>query len=83
MARPDGALVTGQHLSLMFAGPAERQAQAAELIEAVGFEPQWVGHVRYARNLEVRGLTLVRAALPPASLGAEHACDRPAGAAMG
>lgn len=52
MARPDGALVTGQRLTLMFAGAAERQAQVAALVEAVGFEAHWVGHVRYARNLE-------------------------------
>ena len=52
--------MTGQRLSLMYAGPEERQAQAAELIAAVGFEPQWVGHVRYARNLEVCEGSLVR-----------------------
>lgn len=53
MAAPDGSRVTGQRLTLMFAGPAERQADAAAVIEAVGFQPEWVGHVRYARNLEV------------------------------
>lgn len=54
MARPDGALVTGQRLTCVFAGPVEHQAEVAQLIEAVGLEPHWVGEVRYSRNLEVR-----------------------------
>lgn len=53
MAAPDGSLVAGQRLTLMFAGPEERRADAAAVVEAVGFQPEWVGHVRYARNLEV------------------------------
>ena len=52
MAHPDGSLVTGQRLTLLFAGSAARQAEAAALIRTVGFLPHWVGHVRYARNLE-------------------------------
>ena len=52
MARPDGALVTGTRMSLPFAGAPQRQRDVAALIEAVGFEAHWVGHVRYARNLE-------------------------------
>jgi predicted dinucleotide-binding enzyme len=52
MARPDGALVTGQRLTLRCAGTAEHQAEVALLIEAVGFEPHWVGGLRYSRNLE-------------------------------
>lgn len=65
MAAPDGSLVNGQRLTLMFAGPEERRADAAAVIAAVGFQPEWVGHVRHARNLEV---------------GATHSgCTEPAG----
>jgi len=52
MAHPEGSLVTGQRLTLMYAGAEERAAEAGALIAAVGFDPHWVGHVRYARNLE-------------------------------
>lgn len=52
MAAPDGELVTQQRLTLMYAGAEERAKQAGDLISAVGFEPQYVGHIRHARNLE-------------------------------
>ncbi|KAL4430937.1 hypothetical protein ABPG75_006193 [Micractinium tetrahymenae] len=52
MAAPDAKLVTGQRLTLMYAGAEERARDVGELIAAVGFEPQYVGHIRYARNLE-------------------------------
>lgn len=85
MARPDGALVTGQRLTLMFAGPEERQAEVAQLIAAVGFEPHWVGHVRYSRNLEVRrdeGCVLVSGPGAGAIAASAHQCDGCGGTAV-
>lgn len=40
----------------MFAGPADEQPKAmvAALIADAGFEPVYIGPIRYARNLEVR-----------------------------
>ncbi|KAL4418746.1 hypothetical protein ABPG77_006419 [Micractinium sp. CCAP 211/92] len=52
MAAPAGKLVNRRRLTLMYAGAEERAQQAGDLISAVGFEPQYVGHIRHARNLE-------------------------------
>ncbi|GAB4817922.1 hypothetical protein N2152v2_004968 [Parachlorella kessleri] len=52
MAHPNGELIAGKRLSMMFAGPAEYHGKCAEIVEAVGFIPEWVGPIRYARNLE-------------------------------
>jgi predicted dinucleotide-binding enzyme len=52
MLQPDAL---GHPISMMFAGPAgPGREQVAELIADVGFEPVYVGPIRYARNLEVR-----------------------------
>lgn len=40
---------------MLYAGGPERKEEAAEFIKAVGWEPMYVGPIRYARNLEVRG----------------------------
>eukprot|EP00887_Chlorella_sp_A99_P005451 scaffold1.g5451.t1 len=53
LAHPDGTRVTGQRLTMLFAGAPERQDVAARVIELVGFIPVYVGHIRYARHLEV------------------------------
>jgi predicted dinucleotide-binding enzyme len=51
MKQPDAL---GRPISMMFAGPAgQGRDQVAELISDVGFEPVYVGPIRYARNLEV------------------------------
>lgn len=56
MAAPDAL---GQRISMLFAGPpddaAGREAVGA-LITDAGFAPEFVGPLRYARNLEVRWL---------------------------
>ncbi len=46
MAHPDGELITGERLTMMFAGPAERRDTCAQIIEAVGFLPEYVGPIR-------------------------------------
>ncbi|PNH05802.1 Metalloreductase STEAP3 [Tetrabaena socialis] len=52
MSHADGSAITGQQLTMLFAGgPAQREA-AEEVISAVGFKPEYVGPIRYARNLE-------------------------------
>lgn len=51
MQQPDAL---GQPISMMFAGPAgPGREQVADVISDVGFEPVYVGPIRYARNLEV------------------------------
>lgn len=52
MLVPDGSTVTGEQLTMLFAGPKEKEAKAAAVIAGVGFKPVYVGPIRYARNLE-------------------------------
>ena len=47
MAHPDGELIAGERLRMMFAGEAEYQEKCAEFIDAVGFVPEWVGPTRW------------------------------------
>lgn len=72
MIHPDGSLIEGYDFSkrgplkMMFCGPEEHQEVAAEVISAVGFSPQYIGPMRYARNLEAIGELWVHLAVPPA-----------------
>jgi hypothetical protein len=46
MQHPDGELITGERLTVLFAGPTEHQEKCAEIVEAVGFIPEYVGPIR-------------------------------------
>lgn len=52
MEHGDGSAISGQQLTMMFAGGPEGKDKVEELIGAVGFKPVFVGPIRYARNLE-------------------------------
>ena len=62
LANPDGRTIGSGvgPLTMMYAGPADQQQQKVveEVVLGVGFEPQYVGPIRYARNLEVRCVCL-------------------------
>ena len=72
LGHPDGSQIPGYDFSsrgplkMLFCGPAEQQEVAAEIIAAVGFAPQYVGPIRYARNLEAMAELWVHLAIPPA-----------------
>eukprot|EP00775_Hariotina_reticulata_P004733 gene4733-4983_t len=70
MLQPD---VLGTPISLMFAGPDDPSAkeQVAAIIKEVGFEPFYVGPIRYARNLEAIGELWTHLAVPPAGFTKE------------
>ncbi|GLI68955.1 hypothetical protein VaNZ11_013482 [Volvox africanus] len=52
MERADGSGITGQQLTMMFAGGPDQKELVEEVIAATGFIPVYVGPIRYARNLE-------------------------------
>ncbi|CAD7704354.1 unnamed protein product [Ostreobium quekettii] len=52
MHAPDGSAINGQQLAMLYAGAPEKKDVAEELVRASGFEPAYVGPIRYARNLE-------------------------------
>ncbi|KIZ01607.1 hypothetical protein MNEG_6352 [Monoraphidium neglectum] len=57
---PQGAAVFGGEaaaiergpITMLYAGAEEKRAVAAAIISDVGFDPRYVGPIRYARNLE-------------------------------
>ena len=53
LGAPDGSLITGEQLTMLYAGSQKAQKQAEEIIAEGGFKPYYVGPIRYARNLEV------------------------------
>ena len=51
----DGALIApGQQLTMLYAGGPAGQDVVEAAIADIGFKPEHVGPIRYARNLEVR-----------------------------
>ena len=58
MARPRST----QNVDMFFAGP---DADIASVVEAVGFQPRYVGPLRYARNLEAMAELWIHCAIPP------------------
>ena len=60
MAHPEGKdmLVAGND--------GDAKAVALATVEAVGFTAQWVGPIRYARNLEAIAELWIHLAVPPA-----------------
>ncbi|WIA20789.1 hypothetical protein OEZ85_005149 [Tetradesmus obliquus] len=69
MQQPDAL---GQPISMMFAGPAgPGREQVADVISDVGFEPVYVGPIRYARNLEALAELWIHLAVPSAGFTQE------------
>jgi hypothetical protein len=54
MARADGAGITGERLTMLVAGDEapEPLRLAERVVAGVGFVPEFVGGIRFARNLE-------------------------------
>jgi len=52
MEAADGSLINGQQLTMLLAGPEEKRADAEAVVAAAGFVPEYVGPIRYARNME-------------------------------
>lgn len=50
---------------MFFCGPDNDKALAAEVVAAVGFNPIYVGAIRYARNLEAMAELWIHCAIPP------------------
>ncbi|GIL99382.1 hypothetical protein Vretimale_4555, partial [Volvox reticuliferus] len=52
MEHADGSGITGEQLTMMFAGGPDHKGLVEEVIADTGFKPVYVGPIRYARNLE-------------------------------
>ena len=70
LGNPDGSFIPGHNvargpLTMLFCGPSDRQADAAEAIDAVGFKPVFVGPIRYSRNLEAIAELWIHLAVQP------------------
>lgn len=50
MAHPGGELIAGERLQCLFAGPPEQQDKCAEIIEAVGLIPEYLGPIRWVQG---------------------------------
>lgn len=72
MDHADGSHITGQQLTMMFAGGPDRRAEVEEVIAAVGFKPVYVGPIRYARNLEALAELWIHLAVPNVKGQTEH-----------
>jgi len=77
MANPDGNLIpdfdgSKKPLTMLFAGDKEKEETVAQLISAVGFQPRYVGPIRYARNLESIAELWIHLAVPPAGFTKEN-----------
>ncbi|KAG2499275.1 hypothetical protein HYH03_002853 [Edaphochlamys debaryana] len=59
------------HPTLMFAGGPERQDEVEAVIKAAGYDPQYVGPIRYARNLESLAELYVHLGVPGAGTSAK------------
>jgi 8-hydroxy-5-deazaflavin:NADPH oxidoreductase len=59
MAKPEG-------IQMMFAGPDNDAKKVAEaIVAAVGFQPLYVGPIRYSRNLEAMAELWIHCSIPP------------------
>lgn len=66
MDAADGHKINGQQLTMLYAGPEEGRATAEEVISGVGFLPEYVGPIRYARNLEAIAELWIHLSFPQA-----------------
>ncbi len=70
LGNPDGSQITGGRdsslgpLKMLFCGSADRHEQAAQVIAGVGFQPLYVGPIRYSRNLEAIAELWIHLAIP-------------------
>ncbi|KAG2499287.1 hypothetical protein HYH03_002865 [Edaphochlamys debaryana] len=63
--------IPGLSPTLMFAGGPERKDEVEAVIKGVGFEPAYVGPIRYARNLEAFAELWVHLGVPGAGTSAK------------
>ncbi|EFN57935.1 expressed protein [Chlorella variabilis] len=66
MTAPDGSLINGQQLTMLFAGPAEKKDAVAAVVAGAGFQPRYVGPIRYARNLDAIAELWIHLSIPGA-----------------
>ena len=59
-------------LTMLVSGDKDKEAEAATIVKAAGFDPRYVGPIRYARNLEAIGELWIHAAVPPAGFTKEN-----------
>ncbi|KXZ42074.1 hypothetical protein GPECTOR_210g417 [Gonium pectorale] len=64
MAKPDGSAISGEQLTMLFAGGPAGRGAAEEVVAAAGFKPAYVGPIRYARNLEAIAELWIHLAVP-------------------
>lgn len=64
----------GYPVQMMFAGPADAQPRRTVegLISDIGFQPVYLGPIRYARNLEAMGELWIHHSVPTAGCSHEH-----------
>lgn len=65
MDKADGSTLGGTQLTLLFAGAGEKVDTAASIISDVGFKPEYVGPIRYAKNLEAIAELWIHLSAPP------------------
>ena len=58
-------------LTMLVSGDKDKEAEAATIVKAAGFDPRYVGPIRYARNLEAVAEIWIHTAIPPAGLTQE------------
>ncbi|KAG5182405.1 glycosyl hydrolases family 18-domain-containing protein [Tribonema minus] len=71
MAHGDGATVAGWSggtLTMLYAGAPEKRDVAEQVISAIGWNPAYVGPIRYARNLEALAELWIHLCIPPSGL---------------
>lgn len=64
MDDPEGTKLTGQRLTMMYAGAAEKRGTVEKVITDVGFIPEYCGPIRYARNLEAIAELWIHMSIP-------------------
>ncbi len=69
MSYPDGSKIPGYDisqgpLSMLLAGSVEKRSEAEAVVSAVGFKPQFVGPIRYAKNLEAIAELWIHSSIP-------------------
>lgn len=59
-------------LTMLIAGPSEGRRVAESIVDGVGFEPCYVGPIRFARNLEALAELWIHLGVPELQGGAEN-----------
>jgi predicted dinucleotide-binding enzyme len=75
MSVADGSTIEGyqgHRLTMLIAGPSEGRHLAEAIVDGVGFEPSYVGPIRFARNLEAIAELWIHLGVPGLKGGAQH-----------